>query len=360
VSDQELAQPKEQVAPQKSKSGLAWLPLLLSIVAIGIASAGGWWQQQQQQVGDNKQLLIANDIRSLRSQLNNISQRDQQSSAARKLMAEQFSAVLQIQQAQAKQLTELALVERDDWKLAEVEYLLRLAHQRIVLSNDAGGAKQLLQTADDILFALGYSDLYAVRKQLAQDLAAVSSAANTDNEGVYLQLLALADQASRVPFSGYKELADIDDTLVEPAEEMQDRLLEKLAHAWNILKQLVVVKDRTVEFEPLLSKSQRQLVDARLKLNLAQARSALLLKQSSIYQASLIQAQHLLTKYYQTDTVQQQSMLEQIVQLTAVEVSPVLPDISASQRVIKEYVSARLVQKNPLDNVPAIQPALAP
>ncbi|MFT6758741.1 MAG: hypothetical protein ACJA0M_002637, partial [Chitinophagales bacterium] len=73
MSDQELAQPKEQVAPQKSKSGLAWLPLLLSIVAIGIASAGGWWQQQQQQVGDNKQLLIANDIRSLRSQLNNIS-----------------------------------------------------------------------------------------------------------------------------------------------------------------------------------------------------------------------------------------------------------------------------------------------
>jgi uroporphyrin-3 C-methyltransferase len=360
VSDQELAQPKEQVAPQKSKSGLAWLALLLSIVAIGIASAGGWWQQQQQQVGDNKQLSIDNDIRSLRNQLNNISQRDQQSSADRKLMVDRFSALVQIQQTHAKQLTELALVERDDWKLAEVEYLLRLAHQRIVLSNDAGGAKQLLQTSDDILFALGYSDLYAVRKQLAQDIAAVSNAANTDNEGVYLQLLALAEQASSVPFSGYKELADIDDTLAEPAEEMQDRLLEKLAHAWNILKQLVVVKDRTVEFEPLLSESQRQLVDARLKLNLAQARSALLLNQSSIYQASLAQVQHLLTKYYQAGTVQQQSMLEQIIQLTAVEVNPVLPDISASQRAIKEYVSARLVQKNPLDNVPTIQSELAP
>jgi uroporphyrin-3 C-methyltransferase len=360
VSDQELAQPKEQVAPQKSKSGLAWLALLLSIVAIGIASAGSWWQQQQQQIGDNKQLSIDNDIRSLRNQLNNISQRDQQSSADRKLMADQFSALVQIQQTHAKQLTELALVERDDWKLAEVEYLLRLAHQRIVLSNDASGAKQLLQTADDILFALGYSDLYAVRKQLAQDIAAVSNAANTDKEGVYLQLLAIAAQASSVPFSGYKELADVDDTSAEPAEEMQDRLLEKLAHAWNILKQLVVVKDRTVEFEPLLSESQRQLVDARLKLNLAQARSALLLDQSSIYQASLAQVQHLLTKYYQADAVQQKSILAQIIQLTAVEVSPVLPDISASQRAIKEYVSARLVQKNPLDNVPTIQSELAP
>jgi hypothetical protein len=53
-------------------------------------------------------------------------------------------------------------------------------------------------------------------------------------------------------------------------------------------------------------------------------------------------------------------MLEQILQLAAVEVSPVLPDISASQRAIKEYVSARLVLTNPLDNEPTIQPELTP
>jgi uroporphyrin-3 C-methyltransferase/uroporphyrinogen III methyltransferase/synthase len=199
-----------------------------------------------------------------------------------------------------------------------------------------------------------------VRKQLALDLAAVSSAANTDNEGVYLQLLALAEQASKIPFSGHKELAEVDESLVEPADGVQARLLDKLAHAWSILRQLVVVKDRTVEFEPLLSESQRQLIDARLKLNLAQARSALLLNQPSIYQASLAQAQYLLTKYYQADTVQQQNMLEQIFQLAAVEVSPVLPDISASQRAIKEYVSARLVLTNPLDSEPVNQPELTP
>jgi len=364
VSDQELAQATEQreqqTAPQKSKSGLGWLALLLSVIAIGIAGASGWWQWQQQQVGGNKQLSIDNDIRSLRNQLNNISQRDQQLSVNRKAMADQFAALVKNQQTHARQLTELSLVERDDWKLAEVEYLLRLAHQRIALSSDAGGAKQLLQTADDILFALGYSDLYAVRKQLAQDIAAVSSAANTDNEGVYLQLLALAGQVSNVPFSGHKKLATVDVELVSPSERMRDKLLEKLAYAWRVLKQLVVVKERTVDIEPLLSESQRQLVDARLKLNLAQARSALLLNQPSIYQASLAQAQYLLTKYYQTDTVQQQNILEQITQLTAVELSPVLPDISASQRAIKEYVNARLVRKNPLDNIPVIKPELAP
>jgi uroporphyrin-3 C-methyltransferase len=360
VSDQELAQQKEQpapaVAPQKNKSGLAWLALLVSIIAIVIAGAGGWLQWQQQQTGGSKQLLIDNDIRSLRNQLNNISQRDQQSSVDRQIMADQFSALVQIQQTHAKQLTELALVERDDWKLAEVEYLLRLAHQRIVLSRDAGGAKQLLQTADDILFALGYSDLYAVRKQLAQDIAAVSSAANTDNEGVYLQLLALAELGSTVPFSGYKELADVDAALSPTGEGMQDKILGKLAYAWHILKQLVVVKDRTVDIEPLLSENQRQLVDARLKLSLAQARSALLLNQASIYQASLAQAEHLLTKYYQAGTSQQQRLLAQIAQLASLEISPVLPDISASQRAIKEYVNARLVQKNSLDNVPTTQP----
>jgi uroporphyrin-3 C-methyltransferase len=359
VSDQELAQQKEQpvnpAVPQKNKNGTAWLALLVSIIAIVIAGAAGWWQWQQQQTGGNKQILIGNDIRSLRNQLNNISQRDQQSSVDRQIMVDQFSALVQIQQTHAKQLTELALVERDDWKLAEVEYLLRLAHQRIVLSNDAGGAKQLLQTADNILFALGYSDLYAVRKQLAQDIAAVSSAAKIDNEGVYLQLLALAEQAANVPFSGHQGLAYVDTTPTQPSEVMQDKILVKLANAWEILMQLVVVKDRTIDIEPLLSDDQRQLVDARLTLNLAQARSALLLNQASIYQASLAQVQHLLTKYYQTGTVRQQSMLEQIARLASVEISPVLPDISASQRAIKDYVNARLVQKNPLGNVPATQ-----
>jgi uroporphyrin-3 C-methyltransferase len=358
VSDQELAQQKEQpvnpAVPQKNKNWTAWLALLVSIIAIGIAGAGGWWQWQQQ-TGGNKQLSIDNDIRSLRDQLNNISQRDQQSSVERKIMVDQLSALVLIQQTHSKQLTELALVERDDWKLAEVEYLLRLAHQRIVLSDDAGGAKQLLQTADDILFALGYSDLYTVRKQLAQDIAAVSSAANTDNVGVYLQLLALAELAANVPFSGHQELAYIDITPAQPSEVMQDKVLEKLANAWEILTQLVVVKNRTIDIEPLLSDSQRQLVDTRLTLNLAQARSAMLLNQASIYQASLAQVQHLLTKYYQAGTVQQQSMLEQITRLASVEVSPVLPDISASQRAIKDYINARLVQKNPLGNVPATQ-----
>ena len=45
--------------------------------------------------------------------------------------------------------------DRDAWLLAEAQYLLRLANQRLIMAGDAVAAEALLGSADNILLAVG-------------------------------------------------------------------------------------------------------------------------------------------------------------------------------------------------------------
>src|SRR5690606_37845313 len=70
---------------------------------------------------------------------------------------------------QAQRLRALSETTREDWLLAEAEYLLRLASQRILTERQTSNAITLMETADGILRDLDDSDLFAVRKALAAD-----------------------------------------------------------------------------------------------------------------------------------------------------------------------------------------------
>jgi len=56
-----------------------------------------------------------------------------------------------------------------DWKLAEAEYLLRIANHRLLMERDALTAGQLLTTADKILADLGDFSVFDVRSRLADE-----------------------------------------------------------------------------------------------------------------------------------------------------------------------------------------------
>ena len=59
--------------------------------------------------------------------------------------------VLSEQQAE---LDRYSVNDRDDWLLAEAQYLLRMANQRLIMANDVGAAQALLGSADTILLEL--------------------------------------------------------------------------------------------------------------------------------------------------------------------------------------------------------------
>ena len=238
-----------------------------------------------------------------------------------------------------QRLAEIGRTDRDDWRLAEVEYLLRLAHQRVVMGGELDSAAALLATADKILYELNMAGLLHVRKQVARDLAAVQAAARLDVSGIYLRLDALQQQLGKLQFYGMPEQA-VQAATAEPAAESAgggDWRDELLAFS----KQLVIVRKSEGEIEAELTGVGQNLMRIQLALKLEQAKNALLLHQDPIYHTALDNARSLITAHFVPENSVSVAFLEGLDALNRETVAPELPDISSSQEVVRAYIDKR-------------------
>ncbi|MEH6606629.1 MAG: uroporphyrinogen-III C-methyltransferase, partial [Pseudomonadales bacterium] len=233
--------------------------------------------------------------------------------------------------------------ERDDWKLAEADYLLRLAHQRLLLGGEFKSALALLVSADRILYELDYADLFPVREELANNIAAVRAAAVVlDAEGTFLRLSALASQTDQLVFVGPETLL-IETPSSNPAIEggWQNRLQAGWEKIKQLLSKLLVIKARKVDVEPLLSDDQRLHLRARLQLRFEQAKTSLLLKQAPVYELSLTESRQLIEGYFERDDQATVAALKELDSLLLLNIDPELPNITRAQGTLHEYIQNR-------------------
>lgn len=183
------------------RTGATWpgkLALLLALIALGAVAWLYWqgWQLQQRTTTLGAQV---ND--EVSSELKAISGRVEEQlagvdSTLTALQARSRSDQEQVQQLQQrltdaiKQVSATQETSRSDWLLAETEYLLRLANQRVLMEQTPAGALSLLQAADEILHEVDDVALYEVRQAVAEDIAALEAVPTLDTEGIYLKLAA--------------------------------------------------------------------------------------------------------------------------------------------------------------------------
>jgi len=90
-----------------------------------------------------------------------------------------------------KLLNQLHGSNRADWLLAETEYLLRLANQRLTIETDVRGAEAILVSADKVLAETDDPGLIPVRKKLAEEILSLQAISSLDIDGLYVKLEAL-------------------------------------------------------------------------------------------------------------------------------------------------------------------------
>jgi uroporphyrin-3 C-methyltransferase len=359
----------EQKAGSSGGSWLSGLAFLLALLALA-GTAYQWWMQQRvvdevqeepwrdqvaqlgQQSGALKTKLeselgaIEDEIKALESEI------DASRSQLQLLKQETNSDIEQLSVSNEdllQQVANLGRTDRDDWKLAEVEYLLRLAHQRVAMGGELNSAASLLTNADNILLELNMAGLHQVRKQVALDLAAVRAAQQLDNEGTYLRLEALQQQSSDLPFFSMPTISESDEQSAEPAGDLFDLAAEDwqaaLDKGWDQavekFKTLVVVQKREGAVEPLLSEAWQRLVRERLALDLEQAKNALVLQQQTIYREALGNAGELVEGNYSTDDPATRSVLKELKELQQETIVAELPDVSGSQEAIRAYIDRK-------------------
>lgn len=239
-------------------------------------------------------------------------------------------------------LLSLSSVNRDEWKLQEAQYLLRLADQRILLEKDSQNALALAISADDVLRDIDQADLVGVRKLLAEEIAVLKLAGVIDREGIYLRLSALSTQVDAIPFIEPlgQDQSLLPEEQIPEDETFKQRLTRNFYTLLNKLGSYVRVRDHGKTINAVLPPDEQKFLQQNLRLMLEQSQVALLRNEKGIYQESLVKAQNWVNQYYNLNE-QAKAVLEELQSLQQENIAPDLTNFSNSSAALSEYIEKR-------------------
>ena len=385
-------------APPKSSKTFGYIAITISCAAIA-ASAWTFYQQQQQH-----QLLtpLAVQLQSLQQTQQQLNQAVDSQAKASALIprlqtaidsqtskSQQLSNTLDAQQQAFikqdaglqsinQQLSRLSNTTKEDWKLAEAEYLIRLANQRLLMESDINGAQNLLQTADQILADMADPILFDTRKAIAKDIQALKATTSFDLEGLYLQLDALNKQVESLPQT--EPSADWQNAGAQVADEASTTTASNIFQStmielWHSLRSLIVINYQHKPIKALLPAADYQELVSSLKLQINVAQLALLKKESTIYQTALSHVAEAISIHFDLESQTTIACMSSITALQQIDPSPELPlprqSLTQMKKLMRQWnalhteVSTSAAAQSPTtneatesDNVPA--PAQAP
>ncbi|MDC9720136.1 MAG: uroporphyrinogen-III C-methyltransferase [Gammaproteobacteria bacterium] len=366
-----VSKPADRVAVAQSKpakQGTLWLVIVLLAFAISALGYMQWLAQSQRTALTSDQSGQSEDLQRWQQQQLVLAQKIDNLSSTNKAALNVINtqqADLQIQQtrmdaALATALENMAKTQLDQgqvlpqWQLAEAEYLLRLANQRLAMEQASESAIALLKAADIIIRDNEQVGTYGIRRAIAADLLALTAVPSVDVEGVYAQLAALSGLAEKLTFIPPRSDAPAISTTpkaiiqnTDNASAAQQSWIQNTwqgtqhvaASVWGELKQLVKIQSRTQEDQQLLTPAAELLVRMRIEMALSQTQVALLRRQQTIYDQSLVSVQQLLTQYYRSNDAVAQAMRTQIDTLNDVKVLVTMPNISGSLVALQGFVA---------------------
>ena len=343
---------KPEAATGKSSSAIAWLALLLG-VALGGGAAWLFPQlQRAEQTIDQRLARLENSSgqeesnlealeQSLQSELRSgLAELESAADGEAARLTRDLESLEQQMSTQRDELARFSASDRDSWLLAEAEYLLRLANQRLIMAGDTVAAEALLVSADKVLRELDDTTLHQVRGAVAADLAAVRAVPKIDVEGIYLRLAAQIERAGELVIFQLPEQEA--QPRPQAAEHWRDRLRQGYEAALLKLSDYIIIRRRDVPMQALMDPQWEGLVRQNLRMLLEQAQVALLSGNQTLYSESLERAQHWLAQFQDSDEAAAAAMDRELRQMAGFTVAVQLPDISRSLQTLDDAIERRL------------------
>jgi len=351
------AQTTPQRRPGRGGGALAMLALL---VALAAAAGTGWmwWQDRASAGQDNQRLMqeiarldagdsaLSLKLESLRDEIASLkasgggealaalqqrleSDRDRLGELERSI-EEQLTLSRSLQNSTAAMHSRLQAAESGlaslaapavnagrDLDLAEVDYLLRLANERLQLFSDRDAADQALALAESQLAALDNPAYLGVRQEIAAARRALARAQMPDYLQMAAELDGLQAQVPSLPFAGA--------SMAVSTEAGQSDV-----SWWGRLKSSLagLVTIRRSADDVTLSIDDKDYLRQRLWLQLEMAHLALMRRDSSGFRNALQRAGETLGRWFDGDADAVRSAGRALDELAAAEIDVDLPDIS--------------------------------
>ena len=305
--------------------------LWFAVVTLLIFGTGLYWLVEQQKiaVASMASRIEAGELQ-FDEELGQLNQMVATESVSTAKLLENLSST---NAALSKKITEIVKIQgmtdndvKRVWAMAEVEFLLQTANQRVLLVRDTEGAKIILGLADEKLKELADPKLYYLRSLLSDDQLALASVTKVDIDGFAVRLQSILNQVDSLqvlmaPVTSREE--------VESQESSKpENWGEAMAAAWNSVRSLVTIRHQEDGAAAVLAPKERYFLYQNLHLKLETARTALLGGQEETYHDSLTSAEHWLGQYFIGEG--RDAVMSSVRELNTVKITVVIPDISAS------------------------------
>jgi uroporphyrin-3 C-methyltransferase len=375
VTPEPQAAPEETPEPTTSQAkepGQSKLPLVIAIIALVLVAGAlvAAFQYTRQTTADlaainsslanslaaqsqlEEQLAAANaavqeQARLLAQQQADFEAQQQSLADARERFDQQEQLLdserLKMQQREAELRATVADVYKrvgassTEWMVAEAEYLMRLANERLSLARDTGTAREALVLADQRLRDTKDPGWNPVRNQLARDITALDAAELPDTAGIAARLEALAEQVPQLRLTnatlGGAERSSPGDSSLTPREERNwDTLLDDL---WAGFKDTVRIRRRDKPVAAMLAPEQQFFLYENLRLYLESARLAVARADRELYRDSLNTVGSWLSTHFDNSDALTKTTRNAVNELMRIDIRPLLPDISSSLRSLQ-------------------------
>nr|WP_269144525.1 uroporphyrinogen-III C-methyltransferase [Methylicorpusculum oleiharenae] len=350
----------------KSKSGL-WFGFLIVLIVISIGGIGYYFfmqlRAQQENLGGeldkgdmqvielSKQLSgYQTQLSALQSQLatlvadvkNKDGQFNKTLSDFSELHTEKLDNARTDLGNQIRQVQRQLGKTRGDWLIADAEYLLSVANQRLQLMGDLATTTEALEAADQRLRESGDAAVFKVREQISKDIAALKTIVESDMVGIYSALQMLQDKVGQLPlimpYAGKPFTPSSDIHSHGDSGEDEHNML---SFAMKKLEGVVTIRHTDREIKAILEPEEALFIQQQFRVKLEMIKLALVQQNEVLYKAAIADAIAWLKENF-TMNDETKSVVGELERMNIIRLKSEFPDISRSLKMLRDITKLRI------------------
>jgi len=349
---------------RRSKSGF-WFGIIILLLVLALAGGGFFLLQQlrdkQQDIGgdvsksDQRTIELTKQITGYQSQISalqtQIATVDKEITGKDKFFNDKLSGFSKLHQEKMDNAIEklnnsMAQVQRQlgktrgDWLIADAEYLLSIANQRLLLVGDLNTTKEALIAADQRLRESGDAAVYKIRGQIAKEISQLKNVQVPDIVGIYSTIQLLTENVDKLTTFLPHESKEI--TPIEPEQEVnEDQNKGIVDSAMAKLEGLVTIRHTEQPILSVITPEQARFIKEELKVKLEMIKLSLVQQNDALFKSSIADAKKWLAKNFAKNK-NSKSFAKELDILNGTPIRGQFPDISQSLKMLRDIVKLRI------------------
>lgn len=336
-------------------------PVIILLLLLGVAGGGFYLitqlRDKQEGLGGEVKGELAKQINDYQKQLTAIQQSISTLQAELNGKDEHFNKTLadftdlhsQKMETTRKELSDKVLLvqrqlgkTRGDWLIADAEYLLSVANERLHLIGDVNTTREALTAADQRLRESGDTGIIKIREQIAKELSMLKDIKTPDIVGLYSSIQALEGEVTKLtlalPYAG-KPLTPAEEA--DNSKAVNEENNELLNTAIRELEGVVTIKHSDKPVKEILTQEQADFIREQLRVKLESVKFALVHQNDELFQTTLKDMKGWIEQHFNNNEALA-GFTGEIARLQAIKLRSHFPDISQSLKMLRDVSKLRI------------------